>query len=195
MNKPKSTPADKLHGQRLRLMMSGLDFRHALSAATFLAEECKWESRCSYADLRKFKCYETTLVVAYGRPFAHSRSHEPPFRWNLLGPAFTLQPDEAALHAKMLEFRNKLYAHSDGDVTRITPEIWRFSIRERETWDFLASQGGEALNFEEEEVHAIHTFLWKVRHHIDEAIQAHPAPRDGIPVRIMGDAQSRDPEA
>jgi len=64
MSKSKSTREEKEHQQLLRLATSAGDFRHALSAATFLIEECDWIKRHSNAERRKFHCYETTMVVA-----------------------------------------------------------------------------------------------------------------------------------
>lgn len=170
--------------QRLRLMMSALDFRQALSAATFLLEECDWSRRYATDHLRRFRCYETTMVVAYGRPFAHARGHTAPFRWKLIKPDFQLEPAEAVLHEKLLDCRNKLHAHSDGDSTMVVPEIWRSEMPDGGHLDFLAILGGESLVFSEAEVQAIHTFLWKVRHHVDNAVQSHPASRADIPIVV-----------
>jgi hypothetical protein len=183
--KSQSSLADtNMRDQLLRLMMSALDFRHALSAATFLLEDCDWSQTYRTEDLRRFRCYETTMVVAYGRPFAQARGHTAPFSWKLLKPGFQLRPDETALHEKLLDCRNKLHAHSDGDFTKIVPQIWRSELPNGSHHDFLAILGGERLVFAEAEVRSIHTFLWKVRHYVDKAVQSHPAPRDGIPVVI-----------
>ncbi len=177
-----SPAAGNMRQQRLRLMMSALDFRHALSAATFLLEECDWSRRYAIEDLRRLRCYETTLVVAYGRPFAQARGHTAPFSWKLIRPGFQLGPDEAALHEKLLACRNKLHAHSDGDFTLIVPEIWRSEMPDGRNHDFLAMLGGESLVFSESEVRAIHPFLRKVRHYVDDAVQSHSASRADIPV-------------
>lgn len=185
MNKPKSATAERMREQLLRLIMSCLDFRHALSAATFLIEDCDWQKRHSVEQMRRFKCYETTMVVAYARPFSQSRGHTAPFRWQLLSSDFKLKPDEEAVHDKMIGFRNKLHAHSDGDFTQIVPEIWRTFLPTGQAFDFIAAEGGETLNFTEDELQSIHTFLWKIRHHVDKAVQDHPAPRDHIPIRVM----------
>ncbi|MEW9855170.1 hypothetical protein [Novosphingobium sp. M1R2S20] len=65
MNKPKLMPEQYLKGQLHRLMMSAVDFRHASSAATFLMEDVNWEiGRCTQEDRRRFKCYETSMVVS-----------------------------------------------------------------------------------------------------------------------------------
>ncbi len=113
----------KLVGQLMRLMMSAIDFRHALSAATFLCEEVDWSESYRTNEIRRFKCYETTMVVAYARPFTQARGHAGPFSWKLIKPGFKLESSEAKLHEKLLQHRNKLHAHSDSDATDIRPEI------------------------------------------------------------------------
>lgn len=174
--------ATNMRDRLLRLMMSALDFRQALSAATFLLEDCNWSATHRNEAMRRFKCYETTMVVAYGRPFAQAKGHTAPFSWKQIKPGFQLEEAEAALHDKLINLRNKLHAHSDADATFIVPEVWRTQLPNGDSFDFLAVQGGESLVFQEEEVQAIHTFLWKVRHHLDEAIQAHPASREHVRV-------------
>lgn len=147
MQKGASIETAKLSEQLTRLMLSSIDFRHALSAATFLLEECDWDARYRNEELRRFKCYETTLVVTYSRPFSRSRGRSAPFRWALLGKAFELLPEEKVLHDKMIELRNKLHAHSDDDFTSIEPQIWRTKLPNGANHDFRAILGGEQLYF------------------------------------------------
>lgn len=63
--------------------------------------------------------YITSLVVAYARPFTASRS-KPIFRLRDLGYSDT----ERALHEKLLDLRNQIYAHSD--VGRWSVRPWKF---------------------------------------------------------------------
>lgn len=168
----------------LRLMMTALDFRHSLSAATFLLEDWDGSKSNDTKELRRLKCYETTMVVAYGRPFAQAKGAIAPFSWKQIKPGFQIKPDEVEIHNRLIEHRNKLHAHSDGNFTQIRPEIWRSKMPSGPDHDFLAILGGESLVFSEVEVNAIHKFLWKVRHHVDMAVQSHPASRDGIPVMM-----------
>lgn len=186
MSKPKLTPEQHLKGQHHRLMMSSLDFRHALSAATFLMEDVDWEiGRCTQKDRRRFKCYETSMVVSYARPFSTARGMAAPFSWKQLGQGFAMSGEENNLHGMLIDARNRTYAHSDGDHSGITASIWRTNLGEGRTFDFLSVEGGELLLFDQAQVQAIHTFLWKVRHHIDKAVQHHPAPKDDLPVRVI----------
>lgn len=93
--------------------------------------------------------------------------------------------EEKILHKMLIESRNRIYAHSDGDYSDITASIWRSNFDEGRTFDFLSVEGGEMLLFDQAQVQAIHTFLWKVRHHVDEAVQHHPAPRDALPIHLI----------
>ncbi|WP_079731666.1 hypothetical protein [Novosphingobium mathurense] len=103
MSKPRHSPESHLKFQHDRLMMSALDFRHALSAATFLLEEVEWEGgRFSKEEQRRFKCYETSMVVSYGPPFSSARCKSAPFCWRQLGGEFVWKVrhrvDEAMQH-------------------------------------------------------------------------------------------------
>lgn len=182
MNNSKSVRDRRERQQLMRLAMSARDFRHALSAATFLIEECDWKKRYRNEEMRRFHCYETTMVVSYGRPFAQSRGQvAPPFNWKMT-PEMKLDSEEELLHDQLITFRNKLHAHSDSDYTKMNLEIWRTPLPDGRVHDFLAVHGGESLNFQEQEVSRIHNMLWKIRHHVDSALQNHPASREDFPV-------------
>lgn len=93
-----------------------------------------------------------------------------------------MSAEEKILHNMLIDARNRNYAHSDGDHSDIRASIWRSDLGEGRTFDFLSIEGGELLLFDQAQVQAIHTFLWKVRHHVDKAVQQHPAPRDELPI-------------
>ncbi|KRE08899.1 hypothetical protein ASE61_04955 [Bosea sp. Root670] len=94
------------------------DLKLALSAANFLSE-CEPGEKISKVDLRRFKSYETTLVVAYARPFSASRGTDriPPLSLKMTGAKLTVE--QRALHDRIIELRNKAFAHSDGDMMRM----------------------------------------------------------------------------
>ena len=48
-----------------RLMISGHDLQQALSAATFLLEEVDETANYPLAEMRRLRCYETAMVIAY----------------------------------------------------------------------------------------------------------------------------------
>lgn len=96
-----------------RLVLSCRDFAHAHSAITFIEEEIgDEEERYTLAQLRKFMCYETTLIVAYARPFSESQGLP---RLSFQQLAVKLSPFNRALHEEMIALRNKVFAHSDDE--------------------------------------------------------------------------------
>ncbi|QZH74632.1 MAG: hypothetical protein JY451_13360 [Erythrobacter sp.] len=172
-------------------MMSNIDFRHALSAATFLLEEDRTAPNFRNEVARRLKCFETALVVSYARPFSAARGGVAPFSWGLMPKCWSLTSAEKVLHQNLIDARNKVYAHSDADISDISGEVWKTSFPNKREFEFLAVTGGETTLFSEGECQQIHTFLWRLRHSISEALQDHPAPRDHFPVRII-DCSSDD---
>jgi len=55
------------------IIYSAWDFQQALSALTFLLEECDFDEQYSRIQLRKFRCFETTTIVSFSRPFKVAR--------------------------------------------------------------------------------------------------------------------------
>jgi hypothetical protein len=84
---PFRLPPERLKDHELfqRLLLSLRDFAHARSAITFLREDVDFEQKYVLADLRRFQCYETTLVVSYCRPFSESVSAFPRLSYRALG--------------------------------------------------------------------------------------------------------------
>ncbi|MEW9855169.1 hypothetical protein [Novosphingobium sp. M1R2S20] len=99
-----------------------------------------------------------------------------------------MSAEEKILHKMLIDARDRTYAHSDGDHSDITGSIWRSDLGEGRT-SILSMEGGELLLFDQGQVQAIHTFPWKVRHHVDKAVQHYPAPRDALPILTI-DASS-----
>jgi hypothetical protein len=67
---PDKATADKIEFLK-RMMIWHADLQTSLSAITFLNEADENE-KYDYIELRRFKCYETAFVVAYGRAFTKS---------------------------------------------------------------------------------------------------------------------------
>lgn len=110
---PSKLPEDRLQNHALfqRLLLSLRDFSHASSALTFIREDVDFEAKYNLADLRRFQCYETTLVVSYCRPFSESAGGIPRLSYKSLG--IKLSPFVQSLHDELVAMRNKLVAHSD----------------------------------------------------------------------------------
>jgi hypothetical protein len=72
---PDAAEADpeRAYNRLQRLMISIQDFQIAGSAATFLLEDVDETAGYPLAELRRFRCYETTMVIAYARPFSMAR--------------------------------------------------------------------------------------------------------------------------
>lgn len=95
-----------------RLVYSNWDFQQALSALTFLCEDCDLEQAYSKVQLRRFKCYENQAIMSFCRPFSTSRAGVD-LSLRLIGVYLT-EP-EKHLKERLLYLRNKIVAHSDSD--------------------------------------------------------------------------------
>ena len=107
MRKPLPNLTD---GQLHRLIYSTWDFQQALSALTFLMEECDFEARYSRVELRKFRCYEASLIISFARPFEPSRGQT---TIGLRAIGLQFNSEETRLKEAMLSLRRKVIAHSD----------------------------------------------------------------------------------
>lgn len=130
--------------RRLRMLYSFRDLQLALSAADFLTE-CDEDDRINRIELRRFKSYETTMVIAYARPFSQSKGKVPPLTLKMTG--VQLDEKEQALHDLLIEKRNKAVAHSDSDFMRIVVKLHHLDIREGETMPFFETVFDEGIDF------------------------------------------------
>jgi len=157
-----------------RLIQSKWDFQQALSALTFLLEECDYEGTSSVIEMRKYRCYETTLVVSMMRPFIQSRG-ETILNRGIVGYKFS--KEEENLFEKVKDARNKVLAHSDNEEMHfktvnldIGPDDFDFT--------FPHIVYDEGLFFKESEIRVLENLLRYLRHHIynvlTEYSQANP---------------------
>lgn len=96
-----------------RIIASQWDFQQALSALTFLLEECDFDVAYSRIQLRKFRCYETTVIVSFARPFEASRGKTV---LGLKNIGLSLSSAEKELKARLMGLRRQVIAHSDEDA-------------------------------------------------------------------------------
>lgn len=145
-----SESEDKKFYRLQRWMISTRDFQIAKSAATFLLEEVDEKAGYPLAEIRKFKCYETTMVVAYARPFSMAK-----------GPVGPLSEKEAGLrksdpfytlHSRLIHERNTLFGHSDAE--HVDMRVW--NIKVDDDFSFPLPRFGEHLSFTMAEVDQIH---------------------------------------
>jgi hypothetical protein len=111
----------KGHALSQRLLLSLRDFAHARSAITFMREDIDFQQKYGLAELRRFQCYETMLVVSYCRPFSESVGGLPRLSYRTLG--IKLSPFVRALHDHLMDKRNKLFAHSDIGSVEYAPPV------------------------------------------------------------------------
>ena len=93
-----------------RIIYSSWDFQQALSALTFIWEECDFDEQYSSEQLRKFRCFESTAIVSFSRPFKVGRGRK---ALDLAAIGFELSEDEERLKDKIIRLRDKIVSHSD----------------------------------------------------------------------------------
>lgn len=93
-----------------RVIYSAWDFQQALSALIFLSEECDFDAKYNKVDLRRFRCFETTMIVSFCRPFKTGRGRE---ALDLSKIGFEFTQGECDLKDKLLWLRDKIISHSD----------------------------------------------------------------------------------
>lgn len=93
-----------------RLIFSLWDFQQALSALTFLMEDCDFEAKYSKVELRRFRCYESSAIISFARPFEPGRNQT---IIGLRAIGFQFEPTELKLHGKLMQLRRSVVAHSD----------------------------------------------------------------------------------
>ena len=99
----------------LRLFYAARDLQFALSAFDFLLELDE-EGLYSKVELRRFRCFLDAGVIAYCRPFTATKG-VPTLSLKQIGVNATRE--ESELHGRLMDYRNKVVAHSDADRMRI----------------------------------------------------------------------------
>lgn len=157
-----------------RLIQSNWDFQQALSAITFLLEECEYEGTSTRAEMRKFRCYETTLVVSTMRPFDKSKNG----LMQILGSMnYQLNEREQALLDKLRYTRDKIMAHSDDIEMHFKTKNLIIGKDEAEpTFPLIVYD--EGLFFERSEILDLQNLIYKLMGNVTSTIfkysQTHP---------------------
>ena len=113
--------ADKIELLK-RMVICHADLQLSLSAITFLNEVDENE-KYDYVELRRFKCYETAFVVAYGRAFTNSQGSRYK-QLSLKKIGVTLSDKERTLHETIIAARQQKFAHSDLDKAHIRIDMY-----------------------------------------------------------------------
>ena len=146
--------------RRLRMLYALKDIQLALSAADFLSE-CDPEGKISKVELRRFKCYETTAIMAYSRPFTASAGGFPKLSMKMIG--VQLDDKQKALHGKVIALRNKVTAHSDVQLMRMVVKHEPIDIGDGKAMSFIATAFDEGLDFLGSDVLELISLLYVVR--------------------------------
>lgn len=144
-----------------RIVYSAWDFQQALSALTFLWEECDFEEHRSRVQLRKFRCFETTAIVSFSRPFKVGRGRE---ALDLAAIGFQFSEDEQRLKDKILRLRDKIVSHSDEEEMEY--RTYSFRVFNDSDLRMPAAIFRESLYLNEGECRAFETILHRILHAI-----------------------------
>ena len=139
--------------QLIRAIYSVWDFQQALSALTFLLEDCDFSRKYSKVSLRRFRCYESTLVVSMARPFETTRGGT---TIGLRALGITLSDVEKELVEKILELRRKFVAHSAEEEMHF--RTTSFPVMDGQV-NFPHFQFNERLHLEERDLKSLEIIL------------------------------------
>lgn len=144
-----------------RLMISIHDFEQSRSAATFLLEEVNDAAKYPLVEMRRFRCLETAMVVAYARPFSMAKGEVGPLTWKdtKLSPT----PEEKGLHQKLIKHRNTLYGHSDAEFVKMKVWFMQETSGGRDV-GMVFPQFDEHMRFSLAEINAVHEITLKLIH-------------------------------
>jgi hypothetical protein len=146
--------------QFIRAMYSAWDFQQALSALTFLLQDCDFEVTHAKVELRRFRCYETNVIISFCRPFEDSRGGT---TLGLRALGIVLSPDEKSLKDKLLSLRRKIVAHSDEEEMH-----FRVDTHSIEGIAIPHFQYDEGLHLSYDELDKLEDLLRKLRHKLSE---------------------------
>ncbi len=156
-----------------RIIYSIWDFQQAISALTFILDECDFDKPYSKEQLRKFRCFETTAIVSFSRPFKVGRGRKP---LDLSIIDFKYSEDEYRLKDKILQLRDKIISHSDeAGMEYITHS---FKISDDSEIRMPITTFRESLYLNKNEYHIFESFLRRllqaVVKHTFQFVQSNP---------------------
>jgi len=180
---PSSFPDQRLRDEPLfkRLILSQRDMSHALSALTFIFQEVDFEARYSLEELRRFRCYETTFIVAYSRPFTESRGGLPRLSYKALGVRLT--KFTRSIHESILAKRDKIFAHSDPSAVDYYASVMNFRRPDGSEFSVLGpTRFREGFELDETELRRANVLAECLLHTISSLLhEMHPNFSAGLP--------------
>lgn len=140
-----------------RIIYSGWDFQQALSALTFLLEDCEFEKKYNVVDLRRFRCYETSMVISFSRPFKVGRGRK---ELDLRELSFELTDEESNIKSKLIFLRDKLIGHSDEEEMEFS--FGSYQVDNDDSTRMPIERFHEALHLTEEEFYRAERLLHRL---------------------------------
>jgi len=163
-----------------RVMISIQDFQQALSAATFLLEQVDESAKYPLAEIRRFRCYETAMVVAYARPFLMAKGEVGPLSWKDTGLSMTVV--EKGLHEKLIKHRNTIYGHSDAEFVEMRVMVMHL-VHNEVNLNLVLPRFEEGMRLSLAEVHVIEEMLRKlIQAVIHKSIKLGAVFKDRFPI-------------
>ena len=147
-----------------RTIYSLWDFQQALSALTFLLEDCDFDQHYTKVELRRFRCYETALIVSMARPFEKSRGGT---TLSLRATGVIFDDAEKELIDKIMRLRRRIVAHSDEEEMHFRSST--FPVL-KGTYNFPYVQFDETLHLKEKELLQLETLLRKLKQRLAEFV-------------------------
>jgi hypothetical protein len=141
--------------QLTRAIYSLWDFQQALSALTFLLEDCEFEEKYDKVTLRRFRCYESNLIISMARPFETTRGGT---TIGLRALGIQVLDSEKALVERVLDLRRKIIAHSAEEEMHFRVSVFPVDGEMK----FPHFQFNERLHLEDRELLELETFLRKL---------------------------------
>jgi hypothetical protein len=141
--------------QFVRAIYSLWDFQQALSALTFLIEDCAFDEKHDKVTLRRFRCYESSLIISMARPFETTRGGT---TIGLRSLGIILSKDEKKIKDRILYLRNKITAHSSEEGMHFRVSTLPIDC----DMNFPVFQFDEGLFLGEEDILKIQTLLRRI---------------------------------
>jgi hypothetical protein len=126
------------------MLYSLKDIQLALSAADFL-QDCVPDQPINKVELRRYKCFESTAIVSYARPFSESEGGVPKLSMKMIG--VRLDPEKEAMHNEIIQLRNRVVAHSDAEMMRMVVQTRSVNLGNGETMPYFNMAFDEGLDF------------------------------------------------
>lgn len=128
-------------------------------------EECDFYAKYTVVKLRRFRCFESTAIISFARPFEGSRG---PTVVGLRAIGVQLTQQEKQIYERVMRLRRKVVAHLDDDEMHFNVQL----IQPMEGSDLQVPlfRFQESLYLTFAELRPLETFLRRLTHAITSAL-------------------------